>query len=178
MILFFSSQWSSIYLHQSTIWSCVLGNGFDFWGPAIQPVIVLLLVLYWWNSNTPLFPLQGCLSISSLTSFSSSPFSFQKLLNGNVQLVSSPFTSARLSGMLCTKLLYIQCTACSTLLDVVENNPQRIRWQPDSQHYTLTLLCFLMLSLIRCGECYWIISVPGVADVFVREKLLPLHCVI
>lgn len=76
VILFSSSHWSSIYLHQSTIWSCVLGIGFDFWGPGIQSVFALILVLYWWNSNTPLFSLQGCLSISSLTSFSS-PFSFQ-----------------------------------------------------------------------------------------------------
>lgn len=94
VILFSSSHRSSIYLHQSTIWSCVLGIGFDFWGPGIQSVFALILVLYWWNSNTPLFSLQGCLSISSLTSFSS-PFSFQKLHHGNVQLVSSPFSSAR-----------------------------------------------------------------------------------
>lgn len=178
VILFSSSHWSSIYLHQSTIWSCVLGIGFDFWGPGIQSVFALILVLYWWNSNTPLFSLQGCLSISSLQFPFPLPFHSKSYIMGMCSwfLLPSVLLESWLSWTLCTKLLCIQCTACSTPLEVVENHPQGMQWQPGSQHYTVSLLCFLMLSLIRCGECYWIISVPGVAAAFVREKLFPLHC--
>lgn len=46
-ILFSSSQWSWIYLHQSSIWACVLGTEFDFQGSEIWSVSVLLLVLNW-----------------------------------------------------------------------------------------------------------------------------------
>lgn len=93
LMLFPSSQWSCIYLHQPTIWTCVLGIEFDFQGSGIQSVSVLLLISYWRNSNIL------CSSFKVPSQFShllpSFPLSFQQLLFWYVRLVSPPSSSDR-----------------------------------------------------------------------------------
>lgn len=93
LILFPSSQWSCIYLHQSTIWAHVLGTEFDFQGSGIQSVSVLLLILCWRNSNNSLSSLQGPLSVFSL--MFSFPLTFQWLLFWYARLFSPPSSSDR-----------------------------------------------------------------------------------
>lgn len=63
LTLFPLDQWSCIYLHQSTIWACILGTEFDFQGSGIHLVSLLVLTLYWRNLSSPLFSIQAPLSV-------------------------------------------------------------------------------------------------------------------